>query len=478
MPLIIITGLPCSGKTHRAQQLAEYFAHQIASDSSSAKRTVVTVPSHHAALDASSSPEIPTTLRDQVYNSAAQEKTARAEEFSAAKRAVSKDCVVVADSLNYIKGYRYQLWCEAKAAATRCCVVHIAAPENQCREWNEQRLRAWGRDGEIDGSSGQQQEQNASQTVKDISGHLVPESHTALYGDRDASQDSRSRSSSIDGSVDIVTLTSLSISGHPVGAAAASAPALNTLDTTEQPPTEPTWLPSGPVRPATSSPPYSPSTLTSLIMRYEPPSPFTRWDTPLFTIPSTDSHPPYAAIWDALYPPSAKATSKRALAQQAAVARIAAKSGSEELTQDKKNKADEVRRHQATILPAATSSDALQTLESTTLLVVQTLLRQARELGMADGDGGTLTLSLPLPIKSLASPSTDISDLVIHTDELTIPSGMVLSQPMLQRLRRKYTQIQRTSISHLQGYAGQTDGRRGVVDGFVQFLRFEFRGDD
>ncbi|RMZ85060.1 hypothetical protein DV738_g345, partial [Chaetothyriales sp. CBS 135597] len=350
--LIIITGLPCAGKTHRAQQLAEYLTHRIASDPSSAKRTVVTVSSHHASLDASSSVEKPTRLRDQVYNSAAQEKTARAEEFSAIKRALSKDCVVVADSLNYIKGYRYQLWCEAKAAATRCCVVHAAASEHQCRQWNEERLIAWGRHDEVD-SSRETGQNDTSHAGKDVPGDLVPESHTALYGDRDTSgHDSRSRSSSVDGNAGddtgndngspapAVTLTSLSISSPP---AASATP------------------------PPSASPPYNPSTLSSLIMRYEPPSPFTRWDTPL----------------------------------------------------------------------------------------------QARELGMADGDGGTLTLSVVV---------------WFDTDELTIPSGTVLSQPMLQRLRRKYTQIQRTSISHGQGYAGQTDGRRGVVDSFVQFMRLEFQG--
>ncbi|RMD41748.1 hypothetical protein DV735_g3361, partial [Chaetothyriales sp. CBS 134920] len=456
LELIIVTGLPCAGKTHRAQQLAEYLTHRIASDPSSAKRTVVTVLSHHAALDASSSAAKPTRLRDQVYNSAAQEKTARAEEFSAIKRALSRDCIVVADSLNYIKGYRYQLWCEAKAAATRCCVVHAAASEHQCREWNEQRLIAWGRQDEIDSSGDQQDQKEQNAGGKDVAGDLVPESHTTLYGDRNASgYDSR-----------------LSISGPP--AASATAPS---SEPAEQAAAEPSWLPSAPTPPPSSSPPYSPSTLSSLMMRYEPPSPFTRWDTPLFTIPSTDAHLPYAAIWDALYPPPAKPTSKKALAQQAASAAAATTTKTAGSGGDSKAaviNSNEVRRHQATILPTATSADALQTLESSTLLVVQTLLRQARELGMADGDGGTLTLSISLP----ASKAGDGPNNIIDTDELSIPSGTVLSQPMLQRLRRKYTQIQRTSISHGQGYAGQTDGRRGVVDGFVQFLRLEFQGSD
>ena len=39
------------------------------------------------------------------------------------KRALGRDTIVVADGLNYIKGYRYQLYCEAKGLSTTNCVV-------------------------------------------------------------------------------------------------------------------------------------------------------------------------------------------------------------------------------------------------------------------------------------------------------------------------------------------------------------------
>jgi hypothetical protein len=50
----------------------------------------------------------------------------------------------------------------------------------------------------------------------------------------------------------------------------------------------------------------------------------------------------------------------------------------------------------------------------------------------------------------------------------------MLSQPMLQRLRRKYTQIQRGAIAHGQGYV---QGRRAVVEGFADFLDNEFNSE-
>lgn len=72
------------------------------------------------------------------------------------KRLLSAEDVVIADGLNYIKGFRYQLFCEAKALQTPSCVVihppppslpsphgvhvkltrpevHVAAPVDVCR---------------------------------------------------------------------------------------------------------------------------------------------------------------------------------------------------------------------------------------------------------------------------------------------------------------------------------------------------------
>lgn len=67
-----------------------------------------------------------------VYHTARAEKDARAEEYSAVKRVLSRDDIVIADGMNYIKGFRYQLFCEAKAMSTPSCVVstmaHLPAP--------------------------------------------------------------------------------------------------------------------------------------------------------------------------------------------------------------------------------------------------------------------------------------------------------------------------------------------------------------
>lgn len=37
------------------------------------------------------------------------------------------------------QGYRYELWCVARAAGTRYCMVHVATPTDTCCSWNTQR---------------------------------------------------------------------------------------------------------------------------------------------------------------------------------------------------------------------------------------------------------------------------------------------------------------------------------------------------
>lgn len=82
----------------------------------------------------------------------ASEKDARAKVYGEVKRVLSQGDVVVLDAAggNYIKGWRYQLYCEAKAVRTPSCVVHIGTPVEKARTMNELRLRQ--RDAKRDGS--------------------------------------------------------------------------------------------------------------------------------------------------------------------------------------------------------------------------------------------------------------------------------------------------------------------------------------
>lgn len=59
------------------------------------------------------------------------------------KKLLGREDVVVLDAAagNYIKGWRYQLYCEAKALRTPSCVVHVGTSKEGCRGVNEERHR-------------------------------------------------------------------------------------------------------------------------------------------------------------------------------------------------------------------------------------------------------------------------------------------------------------------------------------------------
>ncbi|KAJ6072168.1 hypothetical protein N7499_010182 [Penicillium canescens] len=139
MPLVILTGYPCSGLTYRANQLASLLEkHQDELFAASEAGTPVSLKSrykvHVVASHDSSHPRI-------VYDHARTEKEARGVAYARAKRVLKRDSIVILDGMNYIKGWRYQLWCEAKAAQTTCCVVHVGTPVDRCVAINDARLR-------------------------------------------------------------------------------------------------------------------------------------------------------------------------------------------------------------------------------------------------------------------------------------------------------------------------------------------------
>lgn len=86
----------------------------------------------------------------------ASEKDARATIYGAVKRVLTNKDIVILDGANYIKGWRYQLYCEAKAVRTPHCVVHVGTPISQARGINDERL---GSRAEIDALEGLKKEE-------------------------------------------------------------------------------------------------------------------------------------------------------------------------------------------------------------------------------------------------------------------------------------------------------------------------------
>ncbi|CAF1438240.1 unnamed protein product [Rotaria magnacalcarata] len=115
MPLLVITGGPCSGKSTRAQALYDYFKEksmpvQIITDNN---------------LD-----------RNTVYIDNTLEKQARSDLKAETQRLVTKTDLIILDALNYIKGYRYELYCITKLYQTVQCTIYCNTLVHLAREWN------------------------------------------------------------------------------------------------------------------------------------------------------------------------------------------------------------------------------------------------------------------------------------------------------------------------------------------------------
>lgn len=169
MPLIVISGLPSSGKSSVVAALAdacraagqevqvvdEDSLHLTRNDSYKGRERLgdwqCMFPCAAAAAacrrrSTCRAPRPPPRLAD-----AASEKVARGAMLSAIDRCLGRRRTVIFDTQNAIKGYRYQLWCIARQARAAAC-LHGPSPLACCPPaWP---LPSGGRDGERGRRSG------------------------------------------------------------------------------------------------------------------------------------------------------------------------------------------------------------------------------------------------------------------------------------------------------------------------------------
>jgi len=300
MALITFSGYPSSGKTRRAIQLKDHLDRRLAdpSYSSLGGQKVVVLSDDSLNIDRSS------------YNESRLEKPARAALFAAVQRQMGQDTILIVDSLNYIKGFRYQLYCAAREFKLRVCTVYVVASPESCKRWN------------IDRSDGRG---------------------------------------------------------------------------------------------------YSDETLDNLITRYEEPSSMVRWDSPLFTVPWSESDMPIELIWKAITEGNVKPPN---VGTQA--------------------------------MPKA-PSDALHTLEQVSTLLVRAIMT---EQGASGVTGGRVTLSLSETLKP----------------RVTLPArSLTLSE--LQRMKRQFVTVQKKAITLGTVEKGMVDWSEGsVAQKFVDYLEENLRG--
>ncbi|KAE8240341.1 hypothetical protein A4X13_0g7848 [Tilletia indica] len=141
MALIIVSGLPCSGRSSISSSLRANFEQRISSPTPSSSSVTPTTAQprrvHTVSDDTVHTPR-------SAYSAQVLEKPARASYLSAVSRAFGRDVVVLADGgagLN-IKGFRYQLWCAAREQGVRCVTLHVYASPEECKRRNAARRAA------------------------------------------------------------------------------------------------------------------------------------------------------------------------------------------------------------------------------------------------------------------------------------------------------------------------------------------------
>ncbi|KAH3707066.1 protein KTI12 homolog [Dreissena polymorpha] len=121
MPFILICGNPSCGKSRRTEELKKYFENE-------QKKTVVVFSDHNTGVD-----------RNKVYADSKEEKIVRGNLKSSVQRNLSKETITILDSLNYIKGFRYELYCVTKECQTTQCVIFCDTSKELASEWNNSR---------------------------------------------------------------------------------------------------------------------------------------------------------------------------------------------------------------------------------------------------------------------------------------------------------------------------------------------------
>lgn len=124
MPLVIVCGYPKSGKTTFSNALVNYIETKLKNDNIKDKK-VILINEESLSIN-----------KSEGYKDSHNEKKTRGALKSACNTALNTDCYVIIDSLNYIKGYRYELYCIARSIRSPHCVCWIQCDNDISLKFN------------------------------------------------------------------------------------------------------------------------------------------------------------------------------------------------------------------------------------------------------------------------------------------------------------------------------------------------------
>mmetsp|Transcript_29672 Transcript_29672/g.30806 ORF Transcript_29672/g.30806 Transcript_29672/m.30806 type:complete len:272 (+) Transcript_29672:10-825(+) len=121
MPLLVLVGGPCSGKTTQANKLKDYLVKE-------KNQEVIIVNEESLELN-----------KLDYYKDFNTEKNLRAKLKSEVEKHLDDKKIVIIDYLNYIKGFRYELYCLVRNYKTRLCMVYLKIEYEICFKYNEEK---------------------------------------------------------------------------------------------------------------------------------------------------------------------------------------------------------------------------------------------------------------------------------------------------------------------------------------------------
>jgi protein KTI12 len=113
-----MVGGPSSGKTTNAEKIKQYINEQ-------KNKEVILI-----------NEDLLNFKRSECYKDSNSEKILRAKLKSEVEKHLDDNKVVIFDYMNYIKGYRYELFCLARNFKTRLCVVYCNVQLEICEKLN------------------------------------------------------------------------------------------------------------------------------------------------------------------------------------------------------------------------------------------------------------------------------------------------------------------------------------------------------
>ncbi|CAH8459385.1 unnamed protein product [Schistosoma turkestanicum] len=133
MPLILLCGYPCSGKSTIVNLLVDLLKQYFS------EYSIIVVDEFKSSnLQSSQITTLDNDIRCDIYADSKKEREFRGQQKSEVERALaqSQSIIVIMDAPNYIKGYRYELYCVAKSYKQQHIVLFSDIPAEISKQWN------------------------------------------------------------------------------------------------------------------------------------------------------------------------------------------------------------------------------------------------------------------------------------------------------------------------------------------------------